>query len=345
MPVPRERDKPDTLSTGGEFIAHAGVPARHAEQMSLDELLEAADGVIDTAAALNFLTKRQLHWRVASGRWQRPCRGVLVAHSGPLRESQILRVALLAAGPHAALGGLTAAWLDGFTGFGDKAPASSKPVHLIVPAGFKRRAKPPNSNTVIHYSRILADLDVHPSRQPRRTRIARSLVDAAGWMPTDRGAMAVLAAGVRQRLVRVDDLRRVTERMAALNRRALIMSVLGDIAGGAEALSELDFTRQVIRAYRMPEPSRQIARRDSRGRRRWIDVLWDEYRLVVEIDGAQHAEDPLQRWDDMERDNDLQLAGYRTLRFPGWLVRRDPEYVAREILKALRAAGAFPGDR
>ncbi len=121
--------------------------------MSLDELLVGADGVIDTATALNFLTKRQLHWRVASGRWQRPCRGVLVAHSGPLDERQILRVALLAAGRQAALAGLTAARLDGLTGFGDKAPVSGRPVHLIVPAGFKRRLTPPLGNMVIHCSR------------------------------------------------------------------------------------------------------------------------------------------------------------------------------------------------
>jgi very-short-patch-repair endonuclease len=304
--------------------------------MSLDEYLEAADGVMDTATALSFLTRRQLHWRVASGRWQRPCRGVLVAHSGPLEESQILRVALLAAGRQSALGGLTAAWLDGFTGFGDKAQVSVRPVHVIVPAGFKPRVMPPTVNTVIHYSRTLTELDVHPLRQPRRTRIARSLIDAAAWMATDRGAMAVLAAGVQQRLVRVEDLRRVAERTETLKRRALIVSILGDIAGGAEALSELDFTRRVIRAFRLPEPSRQVARRDSRGRRRWIDVMWDEDKLVVEIDGAQHVEDPLQRWDDMDRDNDLQFARYRTLRFPAWLVRQHPELVASEVLKALR---------
>jgi len=207
---------------------------------------------------------------------------------------------------------------------------------VIVTAGFKARVMPPTVNTVIHYSRTLTDLDVHPLRQPRRTRIARSLIDAAAWMPTDRGAMAVLAAGVQQRLIRVEDLRRVAERTETLKRRALIVSILGDIAGGAEALSELDFTRRVIRACRLPEPSRQVARRDSRGRRRWIDVMWDEDKLVVEIDGAQHVEDPLQRWDDMERDNDLQFAGYRTLRFPAWLVRQHPELVASEILKALR---------
>ncbi|HEX3516902.1 MAG TPA: DUF559 domain-containing protein [Trebonia sp.] len=192
---------------------------------------------------------------------------------------------------------------------------------------------------ITHYSRELTGADVHPTRRPRRTRIARSLVDAAAWMPTDRGAMAVLAAGVQQRLVRVDDLRQVTARIETLRRRTLMTGILDDITGGAQALSELDFTRQVVRAYRLPEPSRQVARRDSRGRRRWTDVLWDDCKVAAEIDGAQHTEDPLQRWDDMERDNDLNVDGYRTLRFPAWLVRRHPELVARQIRGALRAAG------
>jgi very-short-patch-repair endonuclease len=41
----------------------------------------------------------------------------------------------------------------------------------------------------------------------------------------------------------------------------------------------------------------------------------------------------------MERDIDLSLDGYQTLRFPAWLVRTNPEYVARKILEALRRAG------
>jgi very-short-patch-repair endonuclease len=45
------------------------------------------------------------------------------------------------------------------------------------------------------------------------------------------------------------------------------------------------------------------------------------------------------RWDDMERDIDLGLDGYLTLRFPAWFVRTNPEYVAGKILEALRRAG------
>lgn len=147
--------------------------------------------------------------------------------------------------------------------------------------------------------------------------------------------MAILAAGVQQGLARADDLRLVTDRLETLRRRKLIVAALHDIAGGSQAISELDFLRLVVRPFGLPEPSRQSARRDRRGRRRWIDAAWDDRKIAVEIDGAQHTHDPLQRWDDMERDLDLTLGGYQTLRFPAWLVRDNPAYVAGRIREAL----------
>jgi Protein of unknown function (DUF559) len=306
---------------------------------SLDEVLVDHEGVLSTSMALQFMTANQLRWQVVSGRWQKPIRGVVVAQSGPLTDHQFLRAALLRAGPGAALAGLTAARLDGLKGFEDKRPFAETAIHLLVPAGHRRRTPPPGLTVITHYARALTDQDVHPTRQPRRTRIARSLIDAATWMPTERGSMAVLAAGVQQRLVRVDDLRLVADRIETLRRRKLIVEVLGDIAGGSQAISELDFLRLVVRPFGIPDPSRQSARRDRRGRRRWVDAAWDECKIAVEIDGAQHTEDPLQRWDDMERDIDLMLDGYRTLRFPAWLVRKNPGYVARRILEALGNVG------
>jgi hypothetical protein len=305
----------------------------------LDAVIEDQDGVLTTAIALRYLTEAQVRWRVSSGRWQKPSRGVIVAQSGPLSERQTLRAALLRAGPRAVLAGLTAARLDGFKGFDDKAPFVNRPIYLLVPYGYKQRNPPLGLTVVTHYSQMLADADVHPTRQPRRTRIARSLIDAAAWMPTDRGAAAILAAGVQQGLARVVDLRLAADRIETLRRRKLIAETLDDIAGGSQALSELDFIRLVVRAFELPEPSRQVARRDARSRRRWTDVMWEEYKIVAEIDGAHHTQDPLQRWDDMERDIDLGLDGYLTLRFPAWLVRTNPEHVARRVLKALREGG------
>jgi hypothetical protein len=212
---------------------------------------------------------------------------------------------------------------------------------LLLPAARTARKVRPPLRIVVHYSRDLTSADIHQARQPAQTRIARSLVDAAAWMRTDRGAQAVLTAGVQQALTRVTDLAAEVDRNVKLHRHKVIKEALGDIAGGAQALSEIDFTRLVVRQFNLPEPDRQVPRRDLRGKRRWLDVVWEKARLIVEIDGAGHA-DALQRWDDMDRDNSFQLEHYRVLRFPAHIIRYRPDYVAELILKALREA-CYPG--
>src|SRR5690348_5329144 len=155
---------------------------------ALTELLNSQDRVLSVGAATKYLTSDALRWRVSSGRWQQPCRGIVVAQSGPLTEIQSLRIAVLWAGPGAALARLTAARLDGFSGFSDR---EQRPIHLLVPASSPVRRARPDLPLVVHYSRLLGTGDVHPVREPRRTRVARSLVDAAAWMGSDRGAQAV----------------------------------------------------------------------------------------------------------------------------------------------------------
>jgi very-short-patch-repair endonuclease len=310
---------------------------RQDDDRGLARLLDDADGVLPAGTAMKYLTRDALRWRVESGRWQQPCRGIVVAHSGPLTEIQALRIAVLWAGPGAALAGLTAATLDGLTGFADRGKPGERSIHLLVPAFSQVRRARPDLPLAVHYSRLLGADDIHPLRRPPRTRMARSLVDAAAWMATDRGARAVLAAGVQQRLVRVTDMAAVVARNQRLPRRGIIRDTLDDIAGGAQALSELDFAR-LLRRHRLPQPDRQAQRRDSLGRRRWLDAVWEAARLIVEVDGAHHME-PVQYWADMDRDNDFTLNGYRVLRFPAFAVRYRPGYVAGKIREALRQAG------
>ncbi|MBV9855874.1 MAG: DUF559 domain-containing protein [Streptosporangiaceae bacterium] len=249
-----------------------------------------------------------------------------------MTEDEGLRIALLWAGDGAALAGLTAARLEGLNGFTDNR------IHILLPHSRQVRKPSPGLRVIVHRSRTFDPGEVHPARYPGRTRIARSLVDAASWMPSGRAAQGVLAAGVQQRLVRVEDLIAVTARNQRLRRRTLITSTLDDIAGGAHALSELDFTRLVIRRFRLPAPSRQVSHRDSRGRCRWLDACWDDAKLIAEIDGMHHME-PGEWADDMERENDLQLARYCVLRFPSFVVRYRPGHVAAKIRQALRDAG------
>src|ERR1700744_3722629 len=163
-------------------------------------------------------------------------------------------------GPRAPLAALPAAALDGLRGFSDPDQRPERPIYLLRPAGALSSKERPGLAIAVHYSRHLGQDDVHPVRRPPRTRVARSLVDAAAWMGSDRGAQAVLAAGVQQRLVRVADLTAVVSQNQRLGRRGVINATLADIAGGAQALSELDFTR-LLRQYRLPVPGRASAPR------------------------------------------------------------------------------------
>lgn len=282
-------------------------------------------GVLTAASAASWVGSAAVRWRLRSGRWQRPCYGIVVTHSGPLTNEQMLWVAVLSAGSGAALAGLTAARLDGLNGFDDGR------IHVAVHATRHVRIRLPG--VTVHRARSLSPRDVHPLRLPPRTRVPRSIVDAASWMRSDNGARTVLAAGVQQRLVRADDLAAELARRAWLQRQSLIKATITDITAGAQALSELDFSR-LTRRYGLPEPSRQVLRRDSAGRNRWLDAYWEGARLVVEVDGLWHM-DAAAWWADMRRDNELTISGLRVLRFPAFVVRDQPAAVAAQIASAL----------
>src|SRR4029077_4209648 len=109
----------------------------------LADLLSWHDGVLRVDSAMKYLTREALRWRLRSGRWQQPCRGIVVAQSGPLTELQALRIAALWAGPGGALAGLTAASLDGLQGFTDRGKLAERPIHVLVPASSPaRRTRP-----------------------------------------------------------------------------------------------------------------------------------------------------------------------------------------------------------
>ena len=294
----------------------------------LAEMCDRQAGVLTIAAAYRALGAPAVRWRLESDRWRRVGRGVIVAQTGPLSEEQRLWAAVLSAGDGAVLAGLTAAKLDGLSGFVDRR------IHLLIPVTRQVRKELPD--VAVHRSGQLGCADVHPLRRPPRTRLARSLVDAVAWAATDRLARAILAAGVQQRLVRVTDLGQVVERCARGPRRTLMLTTLADVAGGAEALSELDFS-DLVRRYGLPEPDRQGRRVDAQGNR-WLDAVWEWARLVAEIDGRWHM-DAGAWWADMERDNELTVDGYRVLRFPAFAVRDSPDAVARQLAEALRQAG------
>jgi very-short-patch-repair endonuclease len=150
----------------------------------------------------------------------------------------------------------------------------------------------------------------------------------------------VLAAACQQGRVTPGEVREVLQRMPTVGRRSLTLATLGDIEGGAEALSEIDLLR-LCRRHRLPAPDMQERRKDARGRIRYIDAYWREWGIQAEVDGAHHM--LVSHWAaDMRRQNDIWVPGERILRFPSFVLRVRPAEVAAQIRNALAEAGWRP---
>lgn len=285
--------------------------------------------VMSSRDAIAQFGRGHVRWMVERGRWQRPYKGVIVLHPAQLTHDERLWCALIAHGPEATTAGLTAAELDGLRGF------STPTQHLLVPRGRNPRAMP---GVKVHSSERLSERDIHPVRLPRRTRIQRSIIDAATWAVTPLQTQGILAASVQQKLVTPEALQLAIAPRLTLPRRGLIVETLRDVAGGSLSEYEVLFVR-MCRENRLPMPTRQVRRRDSSGRMRYLDAVFDDYDLVAEIDGQQHM-DVLAWWEDMDRNNAVVVDdGKSLLRFAGFALRHQRNRVASVLQRYFEQHG------
>jgi hypothetical protein len=288
---------------------------------------ERANGVHRVADLLEHFSVGHVRAQLAAGRWQRPHRAVVVTHNAALTQNQQIRVALAAGPPGSAVAGLSALELDGFHGFPDKS------VHLSVPKGNHRLRRP---NVITHWSGFLGLPDVHPTQEPRRTRIPRSIVDAAAWAGHDRLARAVVLAGVQQRLTTPALLRTVLPTRGPCLRHGLIAESIEDADGGIASVPERDFNDLVIRRG-LPPPTRQAVRRGPDGRY-YLDACWNHFDTAAEVHGTQHL--AVLAWDaDLDRANDIVVHGPRLLQFTSYAVRHHQMRVGDLLERALRRGG------
>jgi hypothetical protein len=304
----------------------------------LDLLLFEQSGVITWAQATALLSPGKARHLVATGHWRRLCRGVFVTSNGQLDSGHRPWAAVLAAGPDAVLAGLAAARAGGLR----RIPRQQRDgIDVLVPvsrraADLLRRLPAEFPAVFVQRTRYLPRQDLQRGR-PNRTTMERALVDAAQWAITDHEAQGILAAGCQQKLVLPTELLAVVDRMPNLSRRRLIRTTLYDLAGGPEALSEIDLMRP-CRRFGLPAPTHQRRRKDASGRVRYLDAYWPQWHLHVEVDGAHHM--TVGQWEaDMRRQNDVWVAGDRILRFSAFQARHQPEEVVEQIRRALIAAG------
>jgi very-short-patch-repair endonuclease len=296
---------------------------------SLSQLIEVQSRVArrDQLRAVG-VTPSQIRSHIHGGRWRPLGSVVVVLHNGPLERLQQMWAGVLASGPDATLAALTALESAGLRNWLDPR------VHVLLTraAGIARSANLP---VVVHRSAVAQEPGVFVHRPPRST-VERAAIDAGSWLRNTRSCAGLLAAVVQQRLTTPARLMAALDKAGPIRHRRLIRLTIGDIEGGAEALSEIDFAR-FCRRRRLGTVVRQQVRVDVGGRRRYLDgelVGPNGKRLPFEIDGGIHmlAE---QHASDLERQNELLIAKSFPLRFTSYAVRWQQDRVADQVRRAL----------
>jgi hypothetical protein len=286
-------------------------------------------GVITRAQALAAgISRHAIYARLEGERWQRLHIGVYVGYSGPLTRESLMWAAVLAAGPGAVLCYRTAAELHGLL----DAP-KGEAIHVMVP---RSRTLRPMRRVVVHYSRR-ADVARHPALEPPRTRLEETVLDLAEAERTANGAIAWILDACAGRRTTPERLLEAMDARPRMRRRRILLAALGDARIGVHSILERGYLYRVQRPHGLPEGSRQRRTR-SGATYRYEDIRYEEYGVIVELDGQQaHPEG--ERWRDTRRDNSSAVKGLITLRYTYADVMERPCEVADEILRTLRGRG------
>lgn len=208
---------------------------------------------------------------------------------------------------------------------------------VCVPHGGRNRPSP--ARVQVRQSRHLGDKRQAASSPPVTT-IEQTVLDLVDDARAERQVIDVVLRVCQARRTTAGRLAAAAGARPRLRWRQLVSELLCDVADGVTTPLERRYATDVERAHGLPRGSRN--RVDGhRGRRRFRDVRYRRWRLVVELDGrAAHPEDE-REYDDL-RDNEVATRDERTLRF-GWRsVTTRPCVVAGQVADVLRLAG-WPG--
>ena len=265
-----------------------------------------------------------------TGRWQTLRRGVYLVFTGNPSRNANFWAALHRAGSDAVLSHQTAAELFKLT------DCRSSSIHVTI--SDKRRISTP-VGVVIHHSNRLA-YAVHPSLQPPRTRIEETVLDLVANATTFDAAFGLVSAACQRRLTTSARLAYAMNIRTKVRWRSELTEALGALGGGAQSVLEYRYVRRVERPHGLPTAVRQ-AKVVEGARNRYLDNLYADYGLCVELDGRQaHPDD--QRWQDLRRINAITEQGLTILRYAWTDIARCPCQTATQIGAVLHNLG-WPG--
>jgi hypothetical protein len=296
---------------------------------TLRNLARYQNGVVSRSQALRAgLTVDMIKFRVRSGRWQQIHPGVYATFTGLPGRGARLWAAVLSAGRGAVLSHETAAELHRLT---DK-PVD--PIHVTVP---RQRHVIAVSGVSLHRSARAVEA-AQGQTYPPRTKVEETVLDLTQTAATFDDVCGWVTRAFARDLTDEGRLREAMSTRTKLRWRADLHELIVAAAGGDHSVLEFRYHRDVERAHGLPESARQVPFAAPGGRRGRRDRVYEEYAVVIELDGR--LAHPLEsQGRDKARDNAAAVEGKQTLRYDWTQVRRQACQTAVEVAKVLRHRG------
>lgn len=181
-------------------------------------------------------------------------------------------------------------------------------------------------------------------RQALRAGLARGTIDSKVrhglWQQVHLGVYATFTGTVAwdRNLVTKAELKAAMAGRGRLRWRDQLDEVIGTVAGGSHFPLEYRYNHDVERAHGLPAATRQAKFVKPDGTRGFRDRCYEQYGLIVELDGAGYHPAG-QRGQDQARDNEATATIGATLRY-GWAdVAATPCETAGQVYRALRRRG------
>ena len=255
--------------------------------------------------------------------------GVYVPSGIDLTASQRARAAWLWSRRRAVVTGQSAAALLG-----------AKWVDPLAPAELASENRRPPPLIVVHTDTLLDD-EVSQVDGVAVTTAARTAFDIGRRTPRLL-AVQRLDALANATDVKAMDVEAVAAKHPGARGVRRLEQMLQLVDGGAASPQETR-TRLVLIDAGFPAPRTQIPVLDPSGDLiARIDMGWEEFRVGIEYDGAQHWNDPAQRTRDIDRLAALADSGWMIIRVSSDMLRYRPGTMLYRVGAALSAAGWLP---
>ncbi|MCU1691983.1 MAG: hypothetical protein JWM64_1074 [Frankiales bacterium] len=285
-----------------------------------------ASGVVTRQQLLAAGADRTLFDReVRAGRWTRPFPGVALTAPSPT-QVQLARAGLAAAGPGAAITGLTACRLHRL-----RDVPEGGPVDLLVPV--RQRLQVPDG---VRLRRTQHDVVVERWDDLRLVGPDQAVTDAALRLPGRRDVRALVLAAVADGRVALPRLQALLDcapqRGSGHLRHALVDAQRGAVS--APEAEVVDLLLPVARRLRLELLVNADVLLDGRlvGR---VDALLPALGLGVEVDSVRHHGSGADLEATLRRHERFAAVGLRLLHVTPWSVRTTPHDVVARVRAAI----------